>query len=113
MTDGTVTALVAEQPTGVRKIGGGRWEFDLEYPIEHDGEEIKMVTLRRATLGDIEEISRFAEDEEGASSVMVFIAARLLDLSEDEARTIDAEDWGRIQEVITPLMEKLSRGKQT
>lgn len=112
MENENVTPLVAEMPRGVQKKGAG-WEIELDYPIEHDGQKLSTATMRRPTVGDIEIMSRHAEDEKDAAYALVIMGSRLLGLSEDEVRTIDAEDWSRIQGVILPHMEKLNPGKPT
>lgn len=109
-----VTPIVAELPHGVRKVARG-WEVDLDFPIEHDGQQVETVTVRRPNVGDLELMARDTDDDDNASGVgtLIIMGSRLLGLTDDEVRTIDAEDWGRIQEVIMPHMEKLTRGKAT
>jgi hypothetical protein len=113
MADEETSHPVAELPRGVRKVMRG-WEVDLDYPVEHDGQQVKTATVRRPNVGDIEIMARLTDEDDDASAVtaLVVMGSRLLGLTEDEMRTVDAEDWSRIQEVIMPHMEKLQRGRQ-
>lgn len=116
MTSEETSQPAAELPRGVRKVARG-WEIDLDYSIEKDGEELATLKIRRATIGVLEVMSRYADDDDDDSAknfeLLVILISRMTGLTEDETRTIDAEDFPRIQEVIQPHLEKLNRGKQT
>jgi hypothetical protein len=102
----------AALPRGVKKTARG-WEIALDFPIEHDGQKIETAMLRRPSVGDVEIMARESGDDEDASAGLVAmnnLMARLIGVSDDAMRTVDAEDWARMLEVIRPHLEKLQRG---
>lgn len=114
MADEETSQPAAELPRGVRKVTRG-WEIDLDYPIEHGGEDVTTLKMRRSNIGDSEAMARHIDEDDEASNIAagILLASRLLGLTEDETRTIDQDDWPRIQEVIAAHMEKLAAGRQT
>lgn len=99
-------------PRGVRKVARG-WEMDLDYPLVREGQEVATLKMRRPNVGDIETMTREADAEDAEAAGLEALdnmLARLLGITEEEMRLIDIDDWARMLEVITPLLEKHRRG---
>ncbi|SDR00030.1 phage tail assembly protein [Pseudovibrio sp. Tun.PSC04-5.I4] len=76
--------------------------LDLEFPISHDGREIKSLSFRRMKAKD----SYVAEGEENELKAGFLLFASLAGVSIEVIEELDVSDLERIGEVIKPLLGK-------
>jgi len=72
----------------------------LKYPITSNGIEIKSVTLRRITVGDLEVVS--PESSELGKSLK--LVSMLGELSPEDVRKIDASDFNKFNEAVSDFL---------
>lgn len=68
----------------------------LKHPVEFDGRTIKEITLRRPKVRDLERMDKV----KGELAKSVTLIADLAEITPDNVRDLDAEDFKRVSEVI-------------
>jgi hypothetical protein len=75
---------------------------DLDYPLEHEGREVKSLSFRRMKAKD----ALVAEGENNQAKAGYLLFAALAGVDVDLIMELDIEDLEKIGEAITPLMGK-------
>lgn len=75
---------------------------DLEYPVLHDGREIRSLTFRRMKAKD----AFIAEDEENKTRAGYLLFAALAGVDVAVIEELDIGDLEKISEAVVPLMGK-------
>ena len=68
----------------------------LKHPITVDGREVAQLTLRRPKVRDLERMDKVS----GEMAKAVTLAADLAELSPDQVRELDAEDFTAVAEAL-------------
>ena len=68
----------------------------LKHPITVDGREVAQFTLRRPKVRDLERMDKVS----GEIAKAVTLVADLAELSPDQVRELDAEDFTAVAEVL-------------
>lgn len=71
-------------------------KIKLKHPITADGVELKEITLRRPKVRDLERMDKVS----GEIAKAVTLVADLAELSPDQVRELDAEDFTAVAEVL-------------
>jgi len=74
--------------------------IELKYPIDVNGAEVKSVSVRRMTVGDLE-IANLEKNEFAKSIRMV---ATLTDLAPDDVRKMDSSDFMKMSVLVTDFL---------
>ena len=70
--------------------------ISLKHPITVDGREVAVLTLRRPKVRDLERMDKVS----GEIAKAVTLVADLAELSPDQVRELDAEDFTAVAEVL-------------
>lgn len=76
-------------------------DFKLKYPITVDGEEIRVLRMRRATVLDLELMGQ----EKGDLAKSVKLVSQVADLAPDVIRQMDAADFNNASDVVAGFLE--------
>ena len=76
-------------------------EFKLKYPITVDGEEIRVLRMRRASVLDLELMGQ----EKGDLAKSVKLVSQVADLAPDVIRQMDAADFNNASDVVAGFLE--------
>ncbi len=76
-------------------------DFELKYPITVDGEEIRVLRMRRASVLDLELMGQ----EKGDLAKSVKLVSQVADLAPDVIRQMDAADFNNASDVVAGFLE--------
>ncbi|OSM01652.1 phage tail assembly protein [Magnetofaba australis] len=71
-------------------------KYQLRHPIQIDGRTVQEINLRRLTVGDLE-VMQHEQSDLGKSIQAIALSAQL---SPEEVRLLDAEDFTQLGEVL-------------
>lgn len=76
---------------------GREQKIELQYPIEVNGVEVKTLSLRRATVRDIEIMQ---ESKGNDTSRSITLIANLSGMAPDDIRSLDAGDYMNVSNAV-------------
>ncbi len=75
-------------------------KIELKHPITVDGAEVNELTLRRPKVRDIERLDKVS----GEMAKMVTLVADLAELTPDQVRELDIEDFTAVSEQLADFL---------
>jgi hypothetical protein len=79
-------------------------DFSLEYPIPVNGKPLSTLSIRRPKARDLEIMDTYTGDVERT----IQLISNLAELTPDEVRDLDGEDFNKIQEYVLDCLGKSS-----
>lgn len=76
-------------------------QITLKHPITADGREVAELTLRRPKVRDLERMDKVA----GEMAKAVTLVADLAEITPDQVRELDAEDFSQVAEALDDFLE--------